>query len=143
MSVLGTVLEEMLIPNKNIYWDSISFEADLNKYSLEDFLDIANSGEDLYEQKQSQDLFLKLYLNTYRSFDTGYLKSHSRMNIAKLRERVKEVLNLDKPKIEIGQIVKDSYFNQVYRTAKLTYKIDQELFKILIALIKLKGKNNV
>ncbi|MBR2247692.1 MAG: hypothetical protein IJ880_11855 [Bacilli bacterium] len=132
MSKLGTVLMEMLIPDNNEYWDNISFEAGLNY-----------KDEDIFEKSENRDILLTLYLNTYRNFNTGYLKSHSRMNVAKLRERVKEVLNLDKPTIEIGQIVTNSYMNQVYRTTKLTYKIDQELFKMLTALIKLKGKSNV
>lgn len=132
MSKLGTVLMEMLIPDNNEYWDNISFEAGLNY-----------KDEDIFEKSENRDILLTLYLNTYRNFNTGYLKSHSRMNVAKLREKVKEVLNLDKPTIEIGQIVTNSYMNQVYRTTKLTYKIDQELFKMLTALIKLKGKNNV
>ena len=124
MSNLGIVLMEMLIPDSNIYWDSISFEAALNEYT--------------FEEDKNQNMYLTLYLNTYRSFNTGYLKSHSRMNIAKLRERVKEVLNLDKPTIEIGQIVKDGYFNQVYRTAKFTYKVNRELVNKLMVLCAVK-----
>lgn len=129
MSNLGTVLMEMLIPNSNEYWDSISFEAGLNEYYL---------NEDDFKNSQDQSLYLTLYLNTYRSFNTGYLKSHSRMNIAKLREAVKEVLNLDKPKVEIGQIVTNSYMNQVYRTCKLIYKIDKELADNLMVLCTVK-----
>lgn len=125
MSNLGTVLMEMLIPNSNAYWDNISFEAALNEY--------------LFEKDQSQNMYLTLYLNTYRSFDTGYLKSHSRMNVAKLREKVKEVLDLDKPRIEIGLIVKDSYFNQFYRTTKLTYKVNRELVDKLMVLCAVKA----
>ena len=132
MSKLGTVLMEMLIPDNNEYWDNISFEAGLNY-----------KDEDIFEKSENRDILLTLYLNTYRNFNTCYLNPHRSMNVAKLRERVKEVLNLDKPTIEIGQIVTNSYMNQVYRTTKLTYKIDQELFKMLTALIKLKGKSNV
>ena len=98
MSKLGTVLMEMLIPDNNEYWDNISFEAGLNY-----------KDEDIFEKSENRDILLTLYLNTYRNFNTDYLKSHSRMNIAKLRERVKEVLDLDKPKVVIGQIVTNSY----------------------------------
>ena len=129
MSKLGTVLMEMLIPDSNEYWDNISFEAGLNEYYL--------NGDD-FENSQDQNLYLTLYLNTYRSYNTGYLKSHSRMNIAKLRERVKEVLDLDKPKVVIGQIVTNSYMNQVYRTCKLIYKIDKELADKLMVLCAVK-----
>ena len=129
MSKLGTVLMEMLIPDSNEYWDNISFEAGLNEYYL--------NGDD-FENSQDQNLYLTLYLNTYRSYNTGYLKSHSRMNIAKLRERVKEVLDLDKPKVVIGQIVTNSYINQVYRTCKLIYKIDKELADKLMVLCAVK-----
>lgn len=129
MSNLGTVLMEILIPDSNEYWDSISFEAELNEYYL---------NENDFENSQDQSLYLTLYLNTYRSFNTGYLKSHSRMNIAKLREVVKEVLNLDKPKVVIGQIVTNSYMNQVYRTCKLIYKIDKELADNLMVLCAVK-----
>ena len=129
MSNLGIVLMEMLIPDSNEYWDNISFEAGLNEYYL--------NGDD-FENSQDQNLYLTLYLNTYRSYNTGYLKSHSRMNIAKLRERVKEVLDLDKPKVVIGQIVTNSYMNQVYRTCKLIYKIDKELADKLMVLCAVK-----
>lgn len=129
MSNLGIVLMEMLIPDSNEYWDNISFEAGLNEYYL---------NEDDFENSQDQNLYLTLYLNTYRSYNTGYLKSHSRMNIAKLREAVKEVLNLDKPKVVIGQIVTNSYMNQVYRTCKLIYKIDKELADKLMVLCAVK-----
>ena len=127
MSKLGTVLMEMLIPDNNEYWDNISFEAGLNY-----------KDEDIFEKSENRDILLTLYLNTYRNFNTGYLKSHSRMNIAKLRERVKEVLNLDKPKVEIGQIVTNGYMNQVYRPCKLIYKIDKELADNLMVLCTVK-----
>lgn len=118
MSILGNVLQEMLMPDKANYWDSVSFEAGLSK----------------------TDMCLILYLNTYThvAFNNGYLKSHSRMNISKLRKAVKEVLNLDKPKIDIGNVTTDGYYNQIYRSAILTYKIDQDFLNILEGLISIK-----
>lgn len=117
---IDKILEEMLIPNKNEYWDHIVFGAGLHE----------------------NDKRLILYLYTAKfERDTKYLKSHSRINVSKLRKTVKEVLNLNNPIVKMEKIKTDTYLNRTYRLASLSYQIDQELVDKLIALkaIKISG----
>lgn len=118
MGNVDKILEEMLIPNKNEYWDRIVF------------------GAELYENDKR--LILYLYTTKFEC-DTKYLKSHSRMNVSKLRKTVKEVLNLNNPIIEMKKIQIDTYLNRTYRLASLSYRINQELVDKLIALKAIKA----
>lgn len=124
MSGLGKTLLDLLIPSTNSYWGNLVFEAEI----VED------------------NKVLKVRLDTiYRDwdYDKKYIKSHSQMNISKLRKSIKEALGLGSKDLIFYHMsgVDYSDYNHTYtREACLKYKITDELVDKLIALEAMTSK---
>ena len=124
MSGLGKTLLDLLIPSTNSYWGNLVFEAEI----VED------------------NKVLKVRLDTiYRDWDWDkkYIKSHSQMNISKLRKSIKEALGLGPKDLIFCHMngVDHSDYNHTYtREACLKYKITDELVDKLIALEAMTSK---
>ena len=124
MSGLGKTLLDLLIPSTNSYWGNLIFEAEI----VED------------------NKVLKVRLDTiYRDWDWDkkYIKSHSQMNISKLRKSIKEALSLGPKDLifyHMNRVDHDDYNYTYTREACLKYKITDELVDKLIALEAMTSK---
>ena len=124
MSGLGKTLLDLLIPSTNGYWGSLVFEAEI----VED------------------NKVLKVRLDTiYRDWDWDkkYIKSHSQMNISKLKKSIKEALGLGPKDLifyHMNRVDHDDYNYTYTREACLKYKITDELVDKLIALEAMTSK---
>lgn len=117
---LSKVLEGLLIPNTKQYWGHLTFAAGITESNGNNILEFS-----LYTGYKDGD------------YDKKRIKSRSRMNVSKIREVIKEVLDLGPEQLTFFRIHEVNYFfdSSCNRKAELKYIITDKLIDELVALM--------